>query len=166
MYVNLVDSNGNLITPANPISTSIVGSLANIPVVPTGDKTAQKSTVIVLFNSLAIADILYHWYGGGASGIAIPDWNKYNHHSVYIRNTHDQAIDVSFAINTTGSTFNSVAATTKSIAAGGTYVPVILTDADIRILKGIISRDVSVYVKAAVAPTTGAITVELQMWAE
>jgi hypothetical protein len=61
MYVNLVDANGNLITAANPVPTSIVGSLANVAgstipkTQPVPTQRIPVRTITTILNAVSVA---------------------------------------------------------------------------------------------------------------
>jgi len=164
MYVKVTTEDGKPVSSTN-----------GFPVQLTGSKAQQKQ-VITLANALAITDtgIKFYYNGSWSGGAgAIANWNNYNRRMLFVLNSHDQSIDLSLISDMRGPgiydfLFAGASNTQQkvTIPANGDFQPIMLTKADLPALDGIFADNVSMTLKASVAPTVGSITVKLVMWAE
>lgn len=179
-YVANQDNNGNLAVPTEEYINSngvyVPVSQSNPkPTQLTGSKAEQQKTII-LANNISIVDTATHYYDGSnwtAGAVSIPNWNDYDGHTLWVDNSHDQSVTVSFLIAMRASnsydTANHGTTPTKqevSIPANGTYQPILLTDSDLPVLGGITPYDMSMKFAFSTAPTTGSLTIALSMWAK
>lgn len=133
-----INSQGNVVTPADGINPD--GS-QNVVLVN------RKAVEVVCHNALTIRDSLTH-------DSSLFDISVYDRKSVFIVNTLDQSVSVTFLVQTL-SVSNAVFLVTKSIAAGQTGV---ISSAD-NVGMADPFQQAKIRVSCVTPPTTGTVTV-------
>ena len=176
----LRDANGDLIPQYWDVVEQefkpLTGSDGANDVRLTGSLTEYKE--ILLANSIAITDTNYHHYDGGnwdaqtaQQAKPIDDFNKYKYRRFLVINSLDQPLELELLHNLRDSrTYDNLGygpdaePQTVTLPNKGQYTPYVIDANIIPLLDGILGGNVTVRVRAKVAPTTGSFKLSIVMW--